>query len=180
MDPAVQIILAVIGLGTTAVAGPHLWRWLRSRPADLQHAETQRAQLQQQQTAQIIEQWQALAVASRQRADGLEARVAVLEAALEAERKVHAQQISKLRAELVTERNARIEAERRETLANQQIADLTQRIGVLESYVNTHAQLSVAAIQKGLMRALSERAPAGEIDAIVADVVAGVGPGKSE
>lgn len=172
-----QIILAVIGGGFSIVAAPHLWRWLRSRPAEARKNEQLSAQLQQQQTAQIIEQWQALAVASRARADSLEARVAVLEAALNAERKESTEKITQLQRKLEVAEAARIAAERREAIALERSKDLEHRVGVLEAYVSTHTQLSVAAIQKGLMRALAQRAPAGEIDAIVADVVSNMGTG---
>lgn len=172
-----QIILTVIGGGVTIVGGPHLWRWLRARPAEVRATEQQKITLQQQQTTQIIEQWQALAVASRQRADGLEARVAVLEAALNQEREEHTKELADLRRKLEASEQRGAAAERREAVANKEAADLRQRVGVLEAYVSTHAQLSVAAIQKGLMKALAQRAPADEIDVIVADVVSSMGTG---
>jgi len=172
-----QIILTVIGGGFSVVAAPHLWRWLRARPGETRKNEQLAVQLQHQQTVQIIEQWQALAVASRQRADGLEARVAVLEAALAKEREEYTTRINELQQKLEAAEQARVAAERREAIANERSKDLEHRVGVLEAYVSTHTQLSVAAIQKGLMRALAQRAPAGDIDAIVADVVSNMGTG---
>lgn len=172
-----QIILAVIGGGGATFAAPYVWRWLRHRRVEARADTQQSFALQQTHTNEIIEQWKALATAASLRADGLEARVAVLESALKLEREEHASELAKLRADLSHERHARHEAERREAVANKRADDYEARLGVLEAYVSTHAQLSVAAIQKGLMKALAQRAPADEIDVIVADVVSSMGTG---
>lgn len=170
-----MIITSVVGGGVSVFAAPYVWRWLRERGASRRADAQQTFSLQQSHTNEIIEQWKALANAASLRADGLEARVAVLEAALKTERETHVNEITELRTELAEEKSARQDAERREAVANRRAADLEHRLGVLEAYVSTHAQLSVAAIQKGLMKALAQRAPADEIDVIVADVVSSMG-----
>lgn len=167
------LVAAIVGGAVTIAGGPHVWRWLVARRGEDRASREQVATLAASQTAEIIGHWQSLAVASRERADALEARVTLLETMLRDERARHDAVELSLRAALANERTARIAAEG-------ELDELRHRVSMLESYVATHAQLSVEAVSKGLMRALAERAPREEVAAIVADVASEMTQGEKK
>lgn len=159
----VGIVTAIVGGAVTIAGGPHVWRWMVARRGEDRASRDQLATLAATQTAEIIKGWQALATASTVRADALEARVSTLEGLLHSERARHEESERNLRLALMNERRARLAAEG-------ELDELRTRVATLEAYVATHAQLSVEAVSRGLMRALAERAPREDIAAIVADV----------
>ena len=158
------LVAAIVGGAVTIAGGPHLWRYLVERNRESRENHAQAVTIATSQTAEIIGHWQKIATAARERADALEARVTLLEESLRAERVRHEAEVSGLRASLMSERTARLAAE-------SELDDLRHRVAMLESYVKTHAQLSVEAVSRGLMKALAARAPKEDVAVIVEDVV---------
>lgn len=170
------IVTGIVTVVVAVVGAPHVWRVIERRRAEQREDAAQSAALRDGQMARVIDEWQKLAAASRERADNFEARLREVEAEQEAERKRHAEIEQKLRSQLAISERRASDAEHARDMALKQVEDMSVRLATLEAYVATHAQLSVAAIQRGLLRALAERAPDTQIDGIVAEVIANMKP----